>query len=153
MATTFNPTDIYSTGSTSKSNWWDAPASSELGSSSVSGFNLPNYQSVLNSQRAGTGSLLSGQAQQTGNWLNNYSSALGKQETMPAMYTRIGEELGIPGLRNQAQTLTSTLEAIPQTYTDATRGFDVNANQLNRIVGTKHSKQKNFNHMSMRDSS
>jgi hypothetical protein len=81
--------------------------------------------------------MLSGQDQQTGQWLNNYSNAIKGQESTTGMYSRLADELGLPGLMNQSSSLNATLEAIPQTYGDATRGFDVNANQLDRIVGTK----------------
>lgn len=137
MSTIFNPTSTYSTTPTTTKNWWDTPTSSQLGSKTVAGYELPDYTSFFNTQKQNTGNLLSGQDIQTGNWLSNYSNALQHQETLPAMYTRIGEELNIPGLQRQSQDLTANLNAIPETYGNATRGFDVNANQLSRIVGTK----------------
>ena len=137
MATVFNPTDAYSNKTTNTKNWWDQPTSSELGSSTVAGYTLPNYGSLLGSQKTAAGSMLSGQDASTSQWLNNYSNAIGNQETMRAMYSRLSDELGLPGLTRNAQNLTAQVEAIPETYANATRGFDVNANQLARIQNTK----------------
>lgn len=116
------------------------PTSSQLGASTQGGFNLPDFGSVVGGQRQASGNLMANQGAQTGQFLQNYGNAIGNQETMRAMYQRLGQELNLPQLQNQAQTLTSTLEAIPETYGNATRGFDVNANQLNRIVGTKQAQ-------------
>lgn len=113
------------------------PTSPSLGSSTYAGFTTPDFGSLLGSQKSGMGSLLGGQDASTSQWLKNYSGAIGGQETMPAMYERLSTELGLPALRNNAFNLQSTLESIPQTYKGATRGFDVNQNQLSRIVGTK----------------
>ena len=143
MATIFNPTSIYSNKPTptSTSNWWDMPTSAgKSGADSVYGFELPDFSGTIANQKAAGGQMLQGQDQQVGNWLGNYSGAIANQEKMRAMYSRLGDELGLPGLMNQANTLNATLEAVPQTYTAATRGFDTNANQLARIVGTKQAQ-------------
>jgi len=144
MATIFNPTSTYSnkpTATTSTKNWWDMPTSAgKSGADSIYGFQLPDFSGIVSNQRAAGGQMLQGQDQQVGNWLSNYSGAINNQEKMRAMYSRLGDELGLPGLMSQANTLNATLEAVPQTYTAATRGFDTNANQLARIVGTKQAQ-------------
>jgi hypothetical protein len=140
MATAFNPIDAYKPPTTASKNWWDMPTSNQLGASTQSGFNLPDFGSVVGSQRQASGNMMANQGAQTGQFLQNYGNAINDQEKMRAMYSRLGDELNLPALQNQAQTLTSTLEAIPQTYGSATRGFDVNANQLGRIVGTKQAQ-------------
>jgi len=140
MATQFNPTDVFKAPTTPSKNWWDMPTSNQLGASTQGGFQLPDFGNVLSGQRQASGSLMAGQGAQTGQFLGNYGNAINNQEKMRAMYSRLGDELNLPALQNQAQTLTSTLEAIPETYGSATRGFDVNANQLGRIVGTKQAQ-------------
>jgi len=142
MATIFNPTSVYSNRpTTSTKNWWDMPTSSgKSGADEVYGFKLPDFSGTIAAQKAAGGQMLGNQDTQVGNWLGNYSNAIANQEKMRAMYSRLSDELGLPGLMNQANTLNATLEAVPQTYTAATRGFDVNANQLSRIVGTKQAE-------------
>lgn len=140
MATIFNPTSTYSntptSGTTSGTPYWQMPKY-DTGPSNVYGFQLPDFSSMIQNQRNAGQGMLSGQDARVGNWLSNYSGAIGNQEKMRAMYSRLGDELGLPGLMRQADTLNATLEAVPQTYTAATRGFDTNANQLARIIGTK----------------
>lgn len=70
-------------------------------------------------------------------YLGRYTGAINNQEPLSHMQDRIGRELNLPNLRTSANTLNTTLANIPYTYSGATRGFDVNANQLNRIIGTK----------------
>lgn len=85
---------------------------------------------------AGTG-LINNQATQSNDFLNRYKTAIGSQETVPGMYSRIGGELGLPTLQNNANMLNTTLSNIPNTYTAATKGYDVNSNQLSQIIGRK----------------
>lgn len=73
-------------------------------------------------------------------YLSRFTGAIAGQEAVPQMATRIGEELGLPGLRATTAGLTQTYQGLPETYSAATRGFDVNANQLARIVGTQQAK-------------
>jgi S-adenosylmethionine synthetase len=56
------------------------------------------------------------------------------------MAGRIGTELGIPTLQANATMLRNTLTNLPSTYSKATTGYDVNANQLARIIGQKSSE-------------
>lgn len=73
-------------------------------------------------------------------FLTRFRTAVEGQETLPTMATRIGGELGLPGLRETSQGLTKSLAAVPQVQTQATRGYDVNSNQLARIIGQKQSE-------------
>lgn len=139
MATTFNPIDQFSTSNTASAtpkNYWDMPKAN-TGSNSVAGFDFPDFSSLFSNYRNSGQNMLSGQDQQAGQFLSNYSGAIGNQEAVPAMYTRLSSELGLPNLQRNANQLNETIAAIPETYGDATRGFDVNANQLSRIIGTK----------------
>lgn len=142
MATTFSPTSVFkpgtsgTTGTNQAKNWWDMP-SYEQGPSKVEGFQLPDFGKMISNQRTAGQGMLANQGSQTGEFLSNYAGAIKGQEGMRPMWARLGEELGLPQLRANADSLNATLEALPQTYGDATRGFDVNANQLARIVGAK----------------
>ncbi len=51
--------------------------------------------------------------------------------------SNFSNQLGLPTLRANANTLNTEFANIPATYRDASRGFDVNNNQLSRIVGQK----------------
>jgi hypothetical protein len=73
-------------------------------------------------------------------YLSRYSGFINNQESLPQMATRLGDELGLPGLRATTAGLTQSYQGMPETYSKATRGFDVNANQLNRIIGTQQAK-------------
>ncbi|MCR4330738.1 MAG: hypothetical protein NUV49_02565 [Patescibacteria group bacterium] len=72
-------------------------------------------------------------------YLDRYRGAIAGQENLPHMYERIGRELGLPQLQQNAGMLRNTLTQIPYTYGEATKGYDVNANQLARIVDTRSS--------------
>lgn len=80
-----------------------------------------------------------GQKAEVGDYLGRYTNAINSQEPLTHMQDRIGRELGLPQLQQSANQLNTTLANLPYTYSGATRGFDVNANQLNRIVSTKSS--------------
>ena len=71
------------------------------------------------------------------NYLGRYTSAVNNQESLSNIQNRIGNQLGMPALRQNANTLNTTAANIPYTYSGATRGFDVNSNQLSRIIGQK----------------
>lgn len=102
--------------------------------------NLNEPVDAARAQRAGTQTLLAGQDAMTGGFLDRFKGTLGSQEKTSAMATRLGQELGLPQLRSNATMLRNTMTNLPGTYSAATRGFDVNQNQLNRIVGTESSK-------------
>lgn len=84
--------------------------------------------------------LFATQSGQTSDFLNRYTGAIKGQEGTSALATRIGNELGLPQLQANAQSLNQTLFNLPSTYSAATTGRDVNANQLARIVGTKQAE-------------
>lgn len=100
--------------------------------------NEPINQARAN--RTATGALLSGQDTRTGDFLTRYTNAIGSQPSTSAIATRIGEEIGLPQLQSNARSLNQTLFNLPTTYSKATTGYDVNANQLARIVGQKQSE-------------
>jgi hypothetical protein len=97
--------------------------------------NAPTAQAQQN--KTDLQNLFTNQAGQQSDFLNRYTSAIKGQEGSSAMATRIGNELGVPQLQANAQSLNQTLFNLPSTYSAATTGRDVNANQLSRIVGTK----------------
>ena len=84
--------------------------------------------------------IFTGQRGETSDFLGRYTNTINSQPTTSAMAARIGEELGLPTLQKNALALQNTLYDIPETYSAATRGFDVNANQLSRIIGTKQAQ-------------
>ena len=101
---------------------------------------LNQITELTNRQRAGTPGFLAGQNTASSDYLKRYTDFLGSQEGASAMAERIGGELGIPTLQSGANLLRNTYTNLPSTYSKATTGYDVNANQLNRIVGQKSSE-------------
>lgn len=73
-------------------------------------------------------------------FLSRFKAAIGGQETLPDMASRIGGTLGLPQLQANSQSLQNTLFNLPTTYSKATTGRDVNANQLARLIGQKQSE-------------
>lgn len=100
-------------------------------------YNYTEATDTLAKQKASNAALLASQAGQESDYLNRYKTAIGGQETSSAMAKRIGAELNLPTLSENAFNLNRTVRELPQTYSAATRGFDVNANQLSRIIGQK----------------
>lgn len=91
-------------------------------------------------QKGQLDTLFAGQRNEQGGFLNDYKSLLGSQPTMAQSAQRIGDSLGLPQLQGNATMLRNTLSNLPSTYSAATRGTDVNNNQLQRIVGQKSSE-------------
>lgn len=116
--------------------------SPSFGNNSSSSFNIPqvNFDDVLAKQKASMDDLFSKQNQQQTDFINSYKSAIDNQEKLPDMQARVEGELGLPALRQNAQNLQNTLFKMPITQRDATRGFDVNQNQLDRIIAQKESE-------------
>jgi hypothetical protein len=83
---------------------------------------------------------LHGFKEEQGGLLDRYRGTIASQESLPAMNERIGSELGLPALRQNAFQLNETLRNMPQVQSQATRGFDVNANQLQRIIASQQGK-------------
>lgn len=101
---------------------------------------LNQITNLTTAQRANTGTFLSGQDKATQDFLTKYSSTINSQPTTSALATRIGAELGLPQLQANATSLNNTLYNIPSVYGKATTGYDVNANQLSRLIGQKQSE-------------
>lgn len=102
--------------------------------------NLNEPVDAAKAMRANSANLLTGQDTRTNNFLNKFTDVINSQGTTSALADRIGNEIGLPTLRANSQSLNNTLFQLPQTYSAATRGFDVNANQLSRIIGQKQSE-------------
>ena len=100
-------------------------------------YNYTEATDTLAKQRASNAALLAGQSGQESDYLKRYTGAIQGQETSANMAKRIGEELNLPTLSANAFNINKAVREIPQTYSAATRGFDVNANQLARITGQK----------------
>lgn len=97
-------------------------------------------KNLMEEQARKTAELNAAQKLKQDEFLTRFRTAVSGQETLPTMANRIGGELGLPALRESAQGLTKTLSSIPQVQTQATRGYDVNSNQLARIIGQKQSE-------------
>lgn len=80
--------------------------------------------------------------------INNQENTLNKsfqdfvngQEGYYAMSNRIGNELGLPNLQKNANQLQQTVANIPKVQTQATQNFDVNDNQLQRMIASQQYK-------------
>ncbi len=102
--------------------------------------NLNELTTLTNKQKLGTQNLLASQDLSSADYLKRYTDFINSQEGASAMAERIGKELGIPTLQANATMLRNTLTNLPGTYSKATTGFDVNANQLARVIGQKSSE-------------
>ena len=91
-------------------------------------------------QKTDNAAFLSGQDAQSQDFLNRFRSTLGGQASTQALADKIGQEIGLPQLQANAQALNKTIFNLPATYSKATTGFDVNQNQLDRVVGTKQAE-------------
>lgn len=97
----------------------------------------PDLNNLLNNYTANREKFYSGQYGKITDFLDRYRQGIFGQESLPALNERLGKEVGLPALRESAQATTRTLNEIPSTYTNATKGYDVSSNALSRIVGTK----------------
>ena len=100
--------------------------------------NAPVAQAAANKKELGN--IFQGQRGETSDFLNRYTGAIQGQEKTSALAQRIGGELGLPTLQANARSMQNTLFNLPSTYSKATTGYDVNANQLARVVGTKQAE-------------
>jgi hypothetical protein len=105
--------------------------------SQVAGYDLPDLEGVVQRQRNMGSDLLSGQDDTMSGWLSKYNTALRGQENIGAMYNRLGQELGIPQLRENALGVQSQITSLPGVLKNAGRNFNVNANQLARQTATQ----------------
>ena len=95
---------------------------------------------TVTAQRAANAKFLEGQNTLTSDFLTKFGNVITGQGTTQAAAERIGGELGLPQLRQNAFNLQQSLIDIPSLNTAASRGFDVNANQLGRIIATKQAE-------------
>ena|SRR3990167_10107805 len=91
-------------------------------------------------QRINNREFLAGQNQVTSDFLSKFGSTIAGQGTTAGAAKQIGEDLGLPTLQKNAFDLRQAVIDIPEVYGSATRGFDVNANQLARIINQKTSE-------------
>jgi len=101
---------------------------------------LNQLTNLTNTQRAGTQNFLAGQNVTSADYLKRYTDFINSQEGASAMAGRLGTELGIPTLQANATNYRNLLTNLPSTYSKATTGYDVNQNQLSRIIGQKSSE-------------
>lgn len=97
-------------------------------------------QRAVEKQKAETEALNAKQKAAQDEFLGRFRSTVEGQEKLPDMAARIGGQLGLPGLQQTAQGLIKTVAELPKTQTDATRGYNVNSNQLSRIIGAKQAE-------------
>src|SRR3990167_5534511 len=102
--------------------------------------NLNEPVDAIARQRLANQEFLAGQNQATTQFLDKFGNVIAGQGTTQGAAQRIGEELGLPQLRQNAFNLQQQLIDIPEVYKAGTRGFDVNANQLARIINQKTSE-------------
>jgi len=95
---------------------------------------------ILAAQKAATDAENARQEAKITDFLTRFKTAVGAQETVPAAAERIGGTLGLPQLQQTSQGLIKSVAEIPKVQTQATRGYDVNANQLARIIGAKQAE-------------
>lgn len=111
-----------------------------MGGGSSSGFDLNAGVNKAAANRSDLTSLFGTQRGEDADYLARYRAAIAAMPSTASLAKSIGGELGIDALRGNAQNLNNTLFQIPGTYTKATTGFGVNANQLSRIIGTKQTE-------------
>ena len=73
-------------------------------------------------------------------FLGRFRSAVEGQEKLPDIYGRVESKDNLPGLLDTAQRTSTQLQEMPETQKTATRGFNVNSNQLARIIGAETQK-------------
>lgn len=129
--------DFKATGGSGKGGSTGGSSTSSSGSSS---FSMPDFNSFFNQQRQAAAEQAKQAKASEDEFLTRFRGALAGQEALPAMAARLGNELGVPALRENAFGLQQSLKAIPRVQTAATRGFDVNENQRQRIIAQKQSE-------------
>ena len=98
---------------------------------------IPDFEGKAASTASARAKLQAGQKAEETGYLDRYRGAIAGQETVPAMYSRIARETGMDVAGKNVAALNTQLANLPYTYGKATRGFDVNANQLERITAAK----------------
>ncbi len=97
-------------------------------------------QDMLTQQSTDTAAQNTAQEAKQNDFLTRFRTAIGGQESLPNAATRIGGTLGLPGLQSTAQGLIKSVAQIPQVQQTATRGYNVNANQLSQIIASKQAQ-------------
>lgn len=103
----------------------------------ISDPNINEPVQAAQAQKAATPGFLQGQQNQSNDYLGRFSSFVNKLPTTQQMSDQFSGELNLPQLRNNANSIQSTIANLPGTYSQAVRGTDVNANQLQRIIAQK----------------
>ena len=103
---------------------------------------MPEYDlnagvNTVTAQRAANAKFLEGQNALTSQFLDKFGNVINNQGTTADAAARFGEEAGLPTLQKNAFNLNEQILGIPALHTSGTRGFDVNANQLGRIINEK----------------
>jgi hypothetical protein len=101
---------------------------------------LNQLTNLTSQQKAGTQSLLANQSASDADYLRRYTAFINGQEGSQALATRLGQELGLPALQSNATMLRNTLTNLPSVYSKASQGYEINNNQLQRIIGQKASE-------------
>lgn len=111
----------------------------------TSSANPQNSPSAIAAQQAATAKAASdaqnaAQEQKINDFTTKFQSAVGALPTVQQSASDIGNSLGLPNLQKNAQTLTANVAAIPTIQTNATRGYNVDSNQLSQIIASKEAQ-------------
>ena len=105
--------------------------------SSISDINLNAPVEAAQGQFKKTQDFMGGQNNQIGDFTNKFSSFVNKLPSTQSMADTFSNSLNLPNLRNNANSIQQTITDLPNTYSSAVRGTDVNNNQLQRIIGQR----------------
>lgn len=104
---------------------------------SITDVNLNEPVNAAKAQYQKSQDFLGGQNNQINDFTNKFSSFVNNLPTTQSMAESFGQRLNIPTLQNNANQIQSTIANLPHTYSQAVRGTDTNANQLQRIIASK----------------
>lgn len=105
--------------------------------SGANGFKLPDFSQFFNNYGTGLNNAVSGGLGTLSDFQKQYSGAIAGQESIPAMASRIGSELGIPQLSSNANTYNTMAQNLPQDIRNITQGFDANNSQVNNVIAQR----------------
>ena len=106
----------------------------------VSAPQIPDFNAFFSQAADKRAQFNAGQAAQQNDVLARYRQTIAGQETQQALADRIGKELNLPALQTAANNVNTSIANMPYTQRQATRGFDVNNNQLERLTNQKISE-------------
>ena len=112
-------------------------AASAFEGGSSGGFQMPDFTGFFKEQESARQRQSAEQAAKEAEFLTRYTTAMKGQPSVGALAERIGGELGVPAIRQNALSLQQLLAKMPYTQRQATQGFDVTQNQLDRIIAQK----------------